>query len=747
MQVYAKTATTSRPGPQYLSEEHRKMLEKDSAIAPEIIASSGATTITRGRELPAVFSERQRRRAPGILFEVHRPNGERSWCFRPDKTDPLRPGHKYEQPPKDRGGAGNVLDVLPTQRHLIADTSVPVVFVEGTKKALSLITAARAAGVEVLVVGIVGCWNWLHNGGKPIPDMAAIPLEGRRATVMFDSDMLHKVEVQDAARRLAEYLEKGRGAEVYVTYLRDAPDGSKMGADDFFAREPGGTFEELRLLTRRYDGADFVNIRLSRSARLRAQLVDLERSYAAMPAAKVGECSDRATMRELIRRAESCGKATDGGIVVRAAVRTLATKTRLSTRSQLNSLRRLEEGGYLKRIEEPKCKGEEKGAAYLLCAECTGRALGKQHRTERGQQQNASKEHNQAQEQRAEENPLRYADLYAGVYLARASAHAGNAVPELRHSKVVHTWARNRDGRRVVVDSSYVYRLAKPRQEVLMYLVEVGGEASEAELLERFGSPRTRMRDFHRRKISPLLGWRYSRDKETGTTRRLEVGPPIVTYEEGMVRILPDWREALEEHRRQSGEHEDNERQAERYKRQSEAYRNRDRTPANDQPHDLKGKGEMRRIVEERRREEKARWVEEQRKKVGITAATFLADELEGITAVRFVDVRQRWAVRGGSVEELRRAVMYGPWRFKREEEGDLYIYREDASSTEYIGPTERLWRDRRQPSQKAAAPVPERRLAPQVKGVHVHGPACDCWLCEEEDAEPRYVQLAGAPS
>jgi hypothetical protein len=718
MRVVEETGSPS-PEPRSLSHEHRRMLEEGSAIAREVLEESGARTIRRGRELPDVFSERQRRRAPGMLFEVQRPNGQVTWSFRPDHIDPDRPGHKYEAPCKARGGPGNVLGVLPSQRRLIADAGVPVVFVEGQKKQLAFISAARKAGVDVLVVAIVGVWNWLHDGGKPIPDMAGIPLGDRNATVMFDSDMLRKPEVQDAAKRLAEYLE-GRGAEAYVTYFRDNPDGSKVGADDFFASE-GGTFAELRMLTRRYDPDDFRLVRLSRSERLRGMLEGLERTYAAMPAAKGGECSDRATMREALRRAEESGQVTEGGIVVRLPVRPLLVKTRLGRQGQANSLKRLQANGYLERIEEPPHKVEKHGAAYLLKAstESLGRALSGQGRERRRQ-------HSVSQEQGEEREPLCYADLYAGVHSARAP----ESVPELRHSKVVHTWER-RNGRRAVVDSEYVYRLGKPRQEVLMYLLAAGGEVPEPELLERFGSKSTRPRDFHRRKIAPLMGWRYARDKATGAERRLETGPEIVTCEEGMVRILPGWREALEEHREQTGELDDNRHQEQRAREQSKAYRNRDKTPADTQPSPLRGKAETRRILAESAKRDKERWVEEQRQKVGETAATFLADELEGISAVRYQEARQRWARRGGRVEDLRLAVLYGPWRFKYEDDGDLYVHHEDGAHRPG-GPNDHLWRERMAASSAGEEPerAASRRIPPKVGDVYQHGPVCACEWC-----------------
>src|SRR5687767_2997454 len=91
---------TRPPTSSSLSERHWQTLVEGSAIAPDIVRESGAVTIEHGSELPGVFSERQRRRAPGILFVSHRPNGEASWCFRPDRPNPKRPGHKYEQPAK-----------------------------------------------------------------------------------------------------------------------------------------------------------------------------------------------------------------------------------------------------------------------------------------------------------------------------------------------------------------------------------------------------------------------------------------------------------------------------------------------------------------------------------------------------------------------------------------------------------------------------------------------------------------------
>jgi hypothetical protein len=261
--------------PTQLSDSHRRQLKEESGITREVYEERGVRTITRGRQLPKGFSQRQRRRAPGILFTSYRPNGQTAYIFRPDQSDPKKPGHKYEQACKALGAPGNTLDIHPSCRHLIHNTSAPVVYVEGVKKADAITSAARVAGVEVLVVAISGVWNWM-SAGEPISDMLDIPVEGRQVTVCFDSDMLSNPNVQDAARRLAEHLGE-RGAEVHLTFLPDQDDGSKNGADDFLAS--GGTLAEMRLLTRRYNPADFECVRLGRDKRLRLALEDLEHRF------------------------------------------------------------------------------------------------------------------------------------------------------------------------------------------------------------------------------------------------------------------------------------------------------------------------------------------------------------------------------------------------------------------------------------------------------------------------------------
>jgi hypothetical protein len=94
----------------------------------------------------------------------------------------------------------------------------------------------------------------------------------------------------------------------------------------------------------------------------------------------------------------------------------------------------------------------------------------------------------------------------------------------------------------------------------------------------------------------------------------------------------------------------------------------------------LYGKERNRRNLAKRREEDVQRQTEEQRRKVGTTAAVFLADELAGVTAVAFKEARQRWVEQGDKGEDLQRAVQKGgPYRLYRESDGTLCITHADA--------------------------------------------------------------------
>lgn len=344
-----------------IAPRHRESLVEGSGIDPRLVEEGGVESIASGRQLPAGFSSRQRRLGPGMLFEVPRPNGETAYSFRPDAPD--KPGRKYEQPSKHYGGPGNVLYVHPSQRHLVADTSVPAVFTEGAKKVLSILTAARRAGVEVLVVGISGVWNFLSDG-ELIPDMLEIPVVGREVGILFDSDVLTNPDVQRAAVRLAE-TQIGRGAAVRIAYLPDGPDGAKTGADDFLVS--GKSYAELRMTMRPYDPADFEIVKMSRDDKLRARYEDLERRHADTAWTWPGADADEDLFLALAGAARKHGKIHADGIRVRVSWGTLGLEAKIgSSRTVGKGLGRLEERGLIYKDNEGRKEG--KAGAFVLVA-------------------------------------------------------------------------------------------------------------------------------------------------------------------------------------------------------------------------------------------------------------------------------------------------------------------------------------------------------------------------------------------
>jgi uncharacterized protein DUF3854 len=527
---------------------HIQQLVEESSIAREVIAERGVHTVAGGRELPKGFSWRQKKRGAGILFTVHRPNGETSWSFRPDEPDPENTGRKYEQPSKHYGGPGNILDVHPRMRHLIDATSAEISFVEGIKKADALTSRG------VLAVAITGVWNWLSDG-QPIADMLEIPLDGRRVNICFDSDMLHNPNVQDAARRLAEHL-IGRGAEVFIAYLPDKPDGSKMGADDFFVA--GGTLSEFRMLMRRYDPADFTIVRLSRDERLQLALENLERKFWSFEWKGMGGHSARDVALKLIEAARRHGKVVDDGIRVQKAQGPLAIEAKVSARTLWKALNRLEEWGFLYRDNEDR-KPDKTGAFVLR----------------------ASVSHYRQSRARPETTTLQEDYLHKGDLHLRA--------PRLRWSRpkftprrgVVEGTRRVRQG--VKLESrDRIVRLSKVRGAILDVLDAAGGSATLQEIAEALH--RKRPRDIRRRNL-PML-------EESG----------ILAVEDDVVTLADNWLEALEVQRELGKEAEADELAAVRHRLKSSAFHSRHQRPADE----VLGEDEMRRRREsypERRRQ------------------------------------------------------------------------------------------------------------------------------------------------
>src|SRR5215212_2556159 len=114
-----------------LSDSDRQTLEKDSAIAREVIAARDYRTIRSRSEVPAEFAKWQRRL--GLLVPTYSPDGvTRGHQLRPNKPITRKNGNapKYETPT----GSRITLDVNPLMLEGVCDGDGDLWVTEGPKK-------------------------------------------------------------------------------------------------------------------------------------------------------------------------------------------------------------------------------------------------------------------------------------------------------------------------------------------------------------------------------------------------------------------------------------------------------------------------------------------------------------------------------------------------------------------------------------------------------------------------------------
>jgi hypothetical protein len=313
--------------------------------------------------------------------------------------------------------------------------------------------------------------------------------------------MLNNPSVQGAAQRLAEHLIH-REAEVSIAFLPDQPDGSKMGADDFFVA--GGTFAELHLLTRRYDPADFATTRLSRDERLRLMMEDLDHQFWETQWRGQGGHTDRDVYLKLTEAARRHGKAVDDGVRVTISHGTLLIEAKIgSTRTLCKAINRLEEVGLIYRDNDSR--KPDKSGAFVL------RATVKYYGTRGGQKETTTPEPQE-------------------VYPRTLHLHC----PRLRWSRPKSKPARAdiraaRTGARQSLSEPKpgIRRLGKVRGAILDALDAAGGSATLQELADVLH--RKRPHDIRRRNLHMLA----------------EAG--IVAVDGDVVRLADDWLKRLNE--------------------------------------------------------------------------------------------------------------------------------------------------------------------------------------------------------
>ena len=117
---------------------------------------------------------------------------------------------------------------------------------EGEKKA----DALTHYGFPCIALSGVSSWKDKRSGeSKPLPELEEFNWKNRLVYLVFDSDIISKVEVLLALKSLSEFL-KGKEAKVFIILLPNELNGGKNGADDFLKRHGKQAFSELVRIAR-----------------------------------------------------------------------------------------------------------------------------------------------------------------------------------------------------------------------------------------------------------------------------------------------------------------------------------------------------------------------------------------------------------------------------------------------------------------------------------------------------------------
>jgi hypothetical protein len=244
---------------------HQREL-RESGLTDETVCAAGIRSLDRKREADEITKTLrwgrpyEGRYGDCWVIPYPNPDGTPSGYARlkfskpragEDKKTGERKTVKYEAPK----GVPNRAYFPPRTLPVLQDPAVPLLVTEGEKKAL------KADQEGFPTVGLSGVWAWQrkrekNKDGLPagprdlIPDLGAIPWEGRRVFVVFDSDAATNKNVQEAERHFAKAL-VDRGATVKIVRLPPGPPDKggrpgKVGLDDYFvAGHSAADFRQL----------------------------------------------------------------------------------------------------------------------------------------------------------------------------------------------------------------------------------------------------------------------------------------------------------------------------------------------------------------------------------------------------------------------------------------------------------------------------------------------------------------------
>ena len=221
-----------------------------------------------GRE---VVGQKGNRDCAGLLIPNYWP-GEpdpHSYRLRRDSPDWAPKGGKVKPNAKYLGapGSANRLYIPPgVTPEQLADVQIPIVIVEGEKKALALWRLAHynMEQIRFIPIAISGVWNWRGTIGKaggpkgerldvkgPIADLDRIPWDGRRVFIVFDTNVHTNESVKWARKGISRELAT-RNAVVNLVNLPE--DCGVNGIDDLLAK--WGPARALELFEAAVSGAD-----------------------------------------------------------------------------------------------------------------------------------------------------------------------------------------------------------------------------------------------------------------------------------------------------------------------------------------------------------------------------------------------------------------------------------------------------------------------------------------------------------
>ena len=616
-------------------------LTRESAIPLDVILDRGYREARSADELVGVgfAPDVARRNVGALLIPWHSADGE-TVIHQIKVRRPKEGASKYLLP----GGVPPVVHCRPSIRGLLDDAGVSLWITEGAK---------QTDAFPGLIVGLIGVWNFAVANTKSrvlLPDFDRIALKGREVVVCYDSDVMVKGPVQTALSRLVARLMEA-GADVKVVYLPD-PDGRGVGLDDYMAA--GGTHTELELMPEPFRPVDVLKERLARKPDLAHRIGMLAFKLKSEDWSMRSGAGQRDLYHALIHLAAMEGKQGDDGMRVRASQRTLAEMARVDRKTVGKNLKNLQERGLVK-IDR---RGISKGSSPVLILPV-----------------DPARTYPKVGEFKVSPLPP---PLYVGV-----SLRTPTTVRNSRSKKVDSGTAL--DG--LTFSESYE-RPGKRVAEALSKLAETETRSMRVDDLA-FAMRVARTRDLLRRGgiVERMTGW------------------GLAEIDGDAVRLLPDWRRRMTEIGTLTEEPEADEAQRRRHEAERLRYAigklaraGQDsatiaktlRLPEDqvrrflappDKEGPLAGPERVGEIVREQEAEAERYRVEAQRQKVGTTAATFLADELGAVIAVRWAELRGRWMDMGGDEEGLRLEVLQGPYTFFREEaDGNRLYVRGEAS-------------------------------------------------------------------